>query len=57
MEHDFDADAALRLGQGFEIDYGISSVNSLNERDFVDNNSTENSITFAKRNVTSLFSD
>lgn len=53
MEHDIDANANLRLGQRFEINYGINSIQSLNERGFADNSNAD-SITFAKRNVNTL---
>lgn len=53
MEHDIDANANLRIGHRFEINYGISSIQSFNERGFADNSNTD-SITFAKRTVSTL---
>ncbi len=54
IEHDIDAFANYRLGKRLEFNYGISSINSSNELGFVDYNSSEDSIIFAKRNVTTL---
>jgi len=53
IEQDLDANCNLRIGQRLEIKYGISLINSKNERGYVDN-SSQDSITFAKRNVTTL---
>jgi len=51
VEHDIDAQADLRIGHRFEINYGVSNINSLNERGYVDNNTTDNTISFSKRDV------
>jgi len=49
-----DFQATLRVGQRFQFDYLFSFYNSINERGFVDKNSSNDSIVFAKRNVNSL---
>lgn len=53
VEHGFDANANLRIGQRFEINYGISSIRSFKERGFTDNSNAD-SIIFAKRNVSTF---
>jgi len=49
-----DFQAALRIGQRFEISYLFSFINTINDEGYVDRNSTNDSIIFAKRNVYSL---
>lgn len=51
IEHDIEGNANLRIGQRFEIEYGLNNINSANERGFVYYNSSEDSIIFSKRNV------
>ncbi|MFY9154272.1 MAG: DUF5916 domain-containing protein [Prolixibacteraceae bacterium] len=46
-----DLEANLRLGQQFRMNYGLSFNNTMNGVGFVDKNSAEDSVTFAKRNV------
>ena len=49
-----DLQGSLRLGQRFQIDYALSFNNTINGVGFVDKNSTNDSIIFAKRNVNIL---
>ncbi|MDP4238504.1 MAG: DUF5916 domain-containing protein [Bacteroidota bacterium] len=49
-----DAQSTLRVGQRFEFDYSFSFNNTTNGKGFVDKNSANDSIIFAKRNVHSL---
>ena len=49
-----DFQSALRVGQRFEVDYSLSFNNTTNGVGFVDKNSSNDSIIFAKRNVHSL---
>jgi len=46
-----DLDVVLRLGQHVQLEYYGNFNNSMNDRGFVDKNSTGDSIIFAKRNV------
>jgi hypothetical protein len=49
-----DFQSTLRVGQQFEFDYSFSFNNTTNGVGFVDKNSANDSIIFAKRNVQSL---
>ena len=49
-----DLQGSLRLGQRFQIDYALSFNNTINGVGFVDKNSANDSIIFAKRNVNIL---
>lgn len=49
-----DAEATLRLGQRFQIYYALSFNNTINGIGYVDKNGANDSIYFAKRNVTTL---
>jgi hypothetical protein len=49
-----DFQSALHIGQRFEFDYSFSFNATINGVGFVDKNSLNNSIIFAKRNVNSL---
>jgi len=49
-----DFQSTLRVGQRFEFDYSFSFNNTTNGVGFVDKNSTNDSIIFAKRNVRSV---
>ncbi len=46
--------AVYRLGKRFELNYGVSTINTANEVGFVEKISSGDSIIFAKRNVTTL---
>jgi len=46
-----DASADIRIGQHFEFNYSFSLNNTINGVGYVDKNSAEDTITFAKRNV------
>lgn len=49
-----DFQTTLRIGKRFQISYMISFYNSTHEKGFVDKNSANDSIIFARRNVNSL---
>lgn len=49
-----DAYVYLRIGQHFQLNYGVSLSATYNGYGFVDKNSNEDSITFARRNVYTL---
>jgi len=49
-----DFQTTLRIGKRFQLSYMISFYNSTNEKGFVDKNSANDSIIFARRNVNSL---
>ena len=49
-----DFQANLRVGQRFQFNYSVSVYNSISEKGFVDKNNSNDSIVFARRNVTSL---
>ena len=49
-----DLQATLRVGHRFEFNYSFSFNNTMNGVGYVDNNSAEDSIIFAKRKVNSL---
>lgn len=49
-----DFQANLRVGQRFQFNYSVSIYNSISEKGFVDKNNSNDSIVFARRNVTSL---
>lgn len=52
--NEIDAAASLRIGQRFEINYSFGLENFMNNEGFVDKNSTNTEIVFAKRDVNSL---
>ena len=54
VDHGVEAEANLRLGPQFVFSYDISRNRSENERGYVENNVAGDSITFARRNVTTL---
>ena len=54
VDHGVEAEANLRLGPQFVFSYDISRSRSENERGYVENNVAGDSITFARRNVTTL---
>ena len=54
VDHGVEAETNLRLGPRFVFSYDISSNKSKNERGHVENNAAGDSITFARRNVTTL---
>lgn len=54
IEHDFDLEANLRIGQRLQLVYDLGNYNSKNEYGFVNYNSSEDSITFARRNVKTI---
>jgi len=54
VDHGIEAEANLRLGPRFVFNYDISGNRSENVRGHVENNAAGDSITFARRNVTTL---
>ncbi|MCE5330531.1 MAG: carbohydrate binding family 9 domain-containing protein [Bacteroidales bacterium] len=52
--HDFGTEINWRIGQRFSLDYGVNYITSKNEYGFADYNESANSITFAKRVVSTF---